>query len=694
MACSSWGFEPTKQSWELRDYSEESEGEGDDGLEGDLGSESEDGDEDMTTEECAETFFNMLVDLKHANYLSSKQVCLLSWWAEKGGLNKAGCHLAMSPASKTGAFQKKFDRTIGLDKQLHMDFYTIPTVVHQRYSFSRCSTDKEILLLHEEIQDEIERTEGFWGKVTSACSQAGWGPAYDAHPVVQAHGAERCVPIGIYLDGVKFQSRDSVTGVWGINLATHTRFLISALRKRELCRCGCKGWCSYFPVLDALRWQISEISEGRHPTTKHDGTAWPADSSRGAVAGVPLGWRCAVLFCKADWAEYSNSLGYRTWGHYSHPCFLCKCTAGPAGNWNILDDISVMGLPWELRTPETYSAACDELEHIIHIATGDDMTSVSSSLFYDKRKSGGFEGRAMRNDDARFNLKKGDRLEPSEFCRDVGQCENLSTPTYLKFWRKSANAECRHRNPLVAAGLGPQSMLVDELHTMHLGIFAVYVSHGLWTCIQDDVFGLFGLHNAETAKEISGDRIKQEMKSWCKAERKAHPDVPVYELQDFSLKTIGPESAPSLSAKAAETGTLVKFCHWFITKHKGKLTKGEHLFTAGAALVQYLTITRKAKPRLTPSEHQGIIASVVRFLGVRESAGLPWIPKCHLAVHLAFQCRFFGNPMYNGTWIDEGLNRDLSKVAASAHVLVWNRRVLSTMKHVLTRMKKRGREWE
>ena len=41
----------------------------------------------------------------------------------------------------------------------------------------------------------------------------------------------------------------------------------------------------------------------------------------------------------------------------------------------------------------------------------------------------------------------------------------------------------------------------------------------------------------------------------------------------------------------------------------------------------------------------------------------------------------FGNPLYTGTWLDEGLNAKLASVSRGAHALVWERRVLAVCAH-------------
>ena len=230
----------------------------------------------------------------------------------------------------------------------------------------------------------------------------------------------------------------------------------------------------------------------------------------------------------------------------------------------------------------------------------------------------------------------------------------------------------------------PQHFVVDELHTLNLGLFAVYVLTGLWACISEDVFDIGGAHSMEHMYELAAQRIEIDMKGWFRAQRKKHPKRPLYQVPDFKLASLGNKEKPTLYAKAAETGSLVRYTADLVGRYRGILERGEALHAAGESLVQYLTITRESGPQLTHSARQGIADAIVRFHALREEAGIPWTPKFHLSLHLVDQCKEYGNPLHVATWVDEGLNRQLRDVCAKPHALVWARRVLATTTHVLS----------
>ena len=64
----------------------------------------------------------------------------------------------------------------------------------------------------------------------------------------------------------------------------------------ELCSCGCRGWCSVFPLLEHFRCDMSREHTDIRP---------------------------AILDFKADWPALVEICGLRTWAHNLHPCPCC-----------------------------------------------------------------------------------------------------------------------------------------------------------------------------------------------------------------------------------------------------------------------------------------------------------------------------------------------------------------------------------
>jgi len=239
----------------------------------------------------------------------------------------------------------------------------------------------------------------------------------------------------------------------------------------------------------------------------------------------------------------------------------------------------------------------------------------------------------------------------------------------------------RHRNPLFSrrSHIGPESLCGDELHTLHLGVFADFVLAVLWCCLNNDVWSLRRPGEAEDAYlQRACLRLRAEIFAWYKAEKARTPETPLYELQDVDIGLIRDKKGkPRLDAKAAQTGTLLLFAVHATRAYLSTVPRGPALAAAGDCLVTYLRITRSRPLTLGPEDRQALVNAALGYLARRKAAGVPWKPKCRLLLHLVCDAGKFGNPGLTGTWQDESLNLQLAMVCKTAHAAVWSMRVLS-----------------
>ncbi len=160
------------------------------------------------------------------------------------------------------------------------------------------------------------------------------------------------------------------------------------------------------------------------------------------------------------------------------------------------------------------------------------------------------------------------------------------SPYTVDFWRPDRFELTRHANPLFRPGtyVTIETLCADELHTMHLGVFASFCVIVLWAVILQNVWGLSTDEADETRHRRLALRVRHELVSWYAARKKSHPDEPVYEIPDFDLKTLGSKDTPILKVKAAECGTLVKFCADLCRTFEHKLEGGRALVGCATAL--------------------------------------------------------------------------------------------------------------
>ena len=69
-----------------------------------------------------------------------------------------------------------------------------------------------------------------------------------------------------------------------------------------MCKCGCRGWCTFYELFSFLHWSFCALAAGVFPTARHDQRAWMAeDGDRMALAGLDMSARGALVYIKGDW---------------------------------------------------------------------------------------------------------------------------------------------------------------------------------------------------------------------------------------------------------------------------------------------------------------------------------------------------------------------------------------------------------
>ena len=197
-------------------------------------------------------------------------------------------------------------------------------------------------------------------------------------------------------------------------------------------------------AFDFLRWRVEACAEGRWPMRRHNNTAFTeGDEIRATRAGHDL-IRAAVVHVKGDWAEFAHSFGLPPWGSVFDPCFCC---VAQRDDLQSLGDTSPVSSPFPEKTAATYDEACAACERWVYIPDVRAKAALLGVLEYSKD----FRGRAITRALPALGLEMGDRLEPSEALRDVGNVEEVATPQWLLFWRVPAQSAASHRNPLSRA---------------------------------------------------------------------------------------------------------------------------------------------------------------------------------------------------------------------------------------------------
>ena len=480
-------------------------------------------------------------------------------------------------------------------------------------------------------------------------------PAYNNHPLVLAAGDSPVLPISLFVDGVAYSHVDTVIGYWVTNEVTQRRHLLCALRKKLLCQCGCRGWCTHFAVFSALHWGLAALAAGIFPASRHFGAEWVAgDEKRAARAGSGLTAKAACIMIKGDWSEYAGTFGMPAWNDLLRPCYQCNCHPGSMYRQ---DRISMVSLPWRANQDDDYYDACSRCEIIDDLAAADHRL-LRGVLRPDLRDSGS-HGLALSIDIPHMGLQGGDRLEPSPELPDIGAFRSLSDfPHKVTFWCRAAETLSRHRNPLLdpALGITLRSLTVDTLHTLQLGVMLEWCSACMWDLIEAKVWADFG--TVEETIQGTVRVLRLELKAFYRQYKVEHQKslTKVY----LSRKTLNLTNR-RLRTKAAQTWGMCLFLVSKLRSCAHMLPQGGRLLLAGEALVDLVHLWESAGRVLTPAQQQAALDLWKGHMRHTKHEERVKTPKRHLMVHLLSRSAFFGNPRWYAVWRDESLNRELKK---------------------------------
>ena len=233
------------------------------------------------------------------------------------------------------------------------------------------------------------------------------------------------------------------------------------------------------------------------------------------------------------------------------------------------------------------------------------------------------------------------------------------------------------RNPIFSpeVGITPEGALhVDTLHTLHLGVFALYVHTVIWAAIETNFWHIQG--PTSTVVEQGCRRLLNDYKTWCEEEK---IDLN-YQLQMLTPGMIGSSEKFALKTKAAETAVLLRWATAFSTTYSNRLTKGDVLSAAGQSLERYMKILREAPVQVPRNQRQELLDLCVRHLVLMGLADVKYIPKSNLFVILTLRIARCGNPRSYSTFMDESLNLVIAAVASAAHQATWEKSIFDRIR--------------
>lgn len=637
-----------------------------------FGDDTDSGEDNSPQEDLIE----YILHLNTSRVLSDSQTCIMMYHMYRSGVTDAKPFM-LQPGASSGHYGRKLKKAKGTTSSSE-DLYSIAVPSQSKHSLSRCVRNTYALACHEELAKQLDDPSARHA-LTEKIREGNMPPAYFAHPVVQgASDGEPVFPIAVYIDGVPYSITDSVVGIWLHNLISNTHFLILTFRKRHLCKCGCRGWCTFHALFVYVAYILKHLGLGCLPTLRHDQSEFDPKSDRGRiqVAGKQIP-KCAALYLKGDWMEHVTTLAFPMWSDGLRPCTLCN---GFGNSLYVAAGNSIRGLRWRRNELDDYFASCDACEIRVKLCTEADQTTIAEHLCYHKH-SGGSRGRALSIDIPKFGLLAGDRLEPCPALPNIGCFESLVLPADIIFWRVSHETLTRHRNPLFGddTGMYPsRGLIVDSLHAVNLGVLKVWARTAMWHLFASGVYAGGQQADANLANAIM--TMRNSLMGWYKVYKRQNPGQLLTEITDFTDSMCGSKTDPQLKTKGAETyGISLFFVHEL---RKFGASAGEdtpRLLQAGECLLKVMGIWDAYDWVIPEAQRAEALAAYVKHVALMAPFDV-YTPKHHIVFHLLFDSEFYGNPKLYACWHDESLNKTLKGCCRNVAQCCFDESVLLSMR--------------
>ena len=544
---------------------------------------------------------------------------------------------------QTGKYQRKMDTAFDfglVDREL----YPLETPMRDSITGEREKGTVWIQPIQEALEREIEQNPGLLREWADKI-QNPWIPAYEQHRVVRtASMMERpyILPVALYMDASRFQTRDALLVMTVHLLCSSTRHLVFGIPKTCICDCGCGGWCTLYPIYNAIAYCLESAMTGQKPFKRHDGT--PLDAVRALVAGKRARRRFIVIDIDGDWSEIPHRWALPSW-QATLGCFICRATQR------------------ELRDPdhvivtnsiEDYFRECSICERWILVDTLAIRTAIRWTLIDDSTR----KGRVLKDNVANIlktkGLKKGDRLEPSPQLQDVWDFEKMEIPFLVCFWRIPPPEELtvHHRHPLISQQLGTSiwSFGIDTLHGLHLGAFPAWSTRGLHLLFEADVFltraSRFGDHMKANALITMG-----KLKAWYpEYERGLTPEVRrgMTRIQSITPAQLGVSDSGSngfVDFKASENRHFLPFVLHLVRMYRAELETHHRdldwnaLDASGQALEDMMQIMGREGRHMSDAGVDALILAADRHMHYAKACGVHMLPKHHMVASILFRSR-------------------------------------------------------
>ena len=588
--------------------------------------------------------------------LSAKDVCEAA-----SAVHGHGLGVADLVNSSQRNHQRTLDRALDLDRFVEENVYYVDVPVYNHRLGARTVRKHPLLLVHERVA-AIARADPAAFHVPEESRDGILGlPRIRDCTLLQEHGWPNVALLGMYSDAAPWSRTDSFIALYWNNVFDRRRQLITLIRKKDLCGCGCRGRCSMQALLSAIVWSFNCLRAGQFPRRRHDGS--PLDARRVRLHG-PLPLRGALIEFRADWAELAACLGFRTWASPACPCFACSCTSQNMHMYNANENEQ----PYQLVTMQSYMDSVRAATLTVRVgrmearaleANLDGSRCLQADMVVD-----GVALRAAHGDVAADRLEivesGGLRRDTHVDLRTLG-----AYPLRLVFFRADHGQRIVAPNVLFDI-LDIGSIALDVLHSMDLGVSQYAAGWALTMILLADSYDT-GCTTQEQLLARGVRAMFARLLAWYRDNRR---------FGRVSFLTVGmivgtnhSVYRPCVRAKGAESKGLLFFARDELHRFADTIatTACRTLVAALDNLCSYYDLMGSAGRVCSPTQVQQLLRHAINHNMLFKASGGCLAPKHHLWVHLTRQFVRNGNMRYGSTYPDETLNGTFAKVCRSTH---------------------------
>lgn len=226
--------------------------------------------------------------------------------------------------------------------------YIAEAILWDEKNMEPCTDTIAFLPLHETLDAIVEE-----GKEHELCSIAEHQEGFRASLEIWAAGLGISLAIAwfaclsIWGDSAPYTNKDGLflllfSVISGVR---RQKFWLCVFNKRRVCRCGCKGKCTFKVVFEMLAWSQKALILGKYPSTDHLGRPFPQGSWRAKMAGKSLKIRGGIIQKCADWQWFLVALNLCGWQGEGADQLICwLCNGGKNSVCNAYD--FSLGAPW------------------------------------------------------------------------------------------------------------------------------------------------------------------------------------------------------------------------------------------------------------------------------------------------------------------------------------------------------------